>query len=319
MISTEQELRHNLTIMRDRNGNGDMTPEAFKDAIAKIGLFQEQAGIFFGKYARRGQAWATGEKPVPLLIQRCLEFMVANGLTAVGVAGAHEFRVNKEPSAGESLPAESSAAEGAHVPVSNSAAEGARALGDRIADARGLLGINASELARRMGISRAAVAQWETGQTVPSAGNLLKLADVLGVTLNWLGQGTGVPLALPMGGNAAGFSEGEPVELGRLKPDLSRYLSGKMEGLTKAEIWRLNSGNMSGGGYQRGDYVVVDLAREAKKFDVVMAQHGQFHLFRLFSPPYLYCLPIGVSQAPLVVDSNVIVRGVVVSRLSITE
>jgi transcriptional regulator with XRE-family HTH domain len=311
MISTEQELRNSLTILRE---GGGMTADEFRHAIAEVGLTQEAAGEFFGKYKRLGQAWARGEKDIPLPVQRCLEFMVANGLTAVGVAGAHELRVNKEPSTWESLPVGSSAAEDAHVPRGSSTAEGAHVLCNRIAYARELLGINASDLARRMGISRAAIAQWETGQTVPSGRNLPKLADVLGVTLDWLSQGTG-----PMGGKAAGFSEGQLIELGNLKADLSRYLSGKMEGLTKAEIWRLNSDNMSGAGYQRGDYVVVDLAQEAKKFDVVMAQHDRFHLFRLSSPPYLYCLPIGVSQAPLVIDSKVIVRGVVVSRLSITE
>ena len=40
-------------------------------------------------------------------------------------------------------------------------------------------------------MSRAAVAQWETGMTEPSAANLRKVANVLGVTLEWLGQGHG--------------------------------------------------------------------------------------------------------------------------------
>jgi hypothetical protein len=82
MIRDKRELREILKFLRDDGGNGDMTGETFKVSIAAVGLTQEAAGVFFGKYKRVGQAWAAGEKPVPLLIQQCLEFMVENELKA---------------------------------------------------------------------------------------------------------------------------------------------------------------------------------------------------------------------------------------------
>jgi hypothetical protein len=82
MIKDKRELREILKALRDDGGNGDMSGDTFKASIAAVGLTQEAAGEFFGKYKRVGQAWATGEKPVPLLIQQCLEFMVENELKA---------------------------------------------------------------------------------------------------------------------------------------------------------------------------------------------------------------------------------------------
>ena len=35
------------------------------------------------------------------------------------------------------------------------------------------------ELANRMGVKQASVSAWESGKTMPSAENLLKLADIL--------------------------------------------------------------------------------------------------------------------------------------------
>jgi hypothetical protein len=81
MIRDKKELREILKALRD-GGNGDMSGDTFKASIATVGLTQEAAGEFFGKYKRVGQAWATGEKPIPLLIQQCLEFMVENELKA---------------------------------------------------------------------------------------------------------------------------------------------------------------------------------------------------------------------------------------------
>jgi transcriptional regulator with XRE-family HTH domain len=75
--------------------------------------------------------------------------------------------------------------------LATNAPDDARALGGRIAEARKRLGINRSELSRRLDISPAAVAQWEGGTAQPASGNLRKLANILGVTFEWLGQGTG--------------------------------------------------------------------------------------------------------------------------------
>jgi hypothetical protein len=81
MINDKRDLRTTLATLRERDG-GKMTPEQFKDAIAKVGLSQQGAGEYFGKYKRIGQAWALGEKPVPVAVQRCLEFMIEHKLKA---------------------------------------------------------------------------------------------------------------------------------------------------------------------------------------------------------------------------------------------
>jgi transcriptional regulator with XRE-family HTH domain len=48
------------------------------------------------------------------------------------------------------------------------------------------------ETARIMGISRSALAQWESSICNPSLKNLIKLAEVLEVSFEWLATGLGV-------------------------------------------------------------------------------------------------------------------------------
>lgn len=47
-------------------------------------------------------------------------------------------------------------------------------------------GMRQYELAARMGVKQASVSAWESGKAMPSAENLLKLADVLGCTVDAL-------------------------------------------------------------------------------------------------------------------------------------
>lgn len=47
-------------------------------------------------------------------------------------------------------------------------------------------GLRQYELAERMGVKQASVSAWESGQAMPSAANLLKLADVLDCTVDEL-------------------------------------------------------------------------------------------------------------------------------------
>ena len=42
------------------------------------------------------------------------------------------------------------------------------------------------ELADRMGVSQASVSAWESGAALPSAANLIKLADILDCTVDAL-------------------------------------------------------------------------------------------------------------------------------------
>lgn len=59
----------------------------------------------------------------------------------------------------------------------------------RIRDARRTLGLTQDELARRVGVSRSAVAQWETDRTGQIRVNLARVAAVLGVSIAYLISG----------------------------------------------------------------------------------------------------------------------------------
>ena len=60
------------------------------------------------------------------------------------------------------------------------------AVGMRIRAARTGLGITQAVLAARIGVSRSAVAQWETGRSGQIGGNLAQIAEVLGVGVEHL-------------------------------------------------------------------------------------------------------------------------------------
>jgi transcriptional regulator with XRE-family HTH domain len=190
-------------------------------------------------------------------------------------------------------------------------------IGERIAKAREAKGLNPSELSREIGVSRAAVAQWEIGKTEPTARNLRKIASVVGVTLEWLGQGLGTAAGAVSVGST--MSEGELIDLKAVDQNHAKMLKMAMDG-KKAEIWKLTSDALAGAGYQPGDYLVVDVGVTAHARDIVLATHNKLPLFRLMFPPYLYAVQVGrQAPAPIVVDNmQTIVRGVVTSRLTLT-
>ncbi|WP_419757367.1 helix-turn-helix domain-containing protein [Acidisoma sp.] len=59
----------------------------------------------------------------------------------------------------------------------------------RIREARRALGLTQDELARRVGVSRSAIAQWETDRTGQVRANLARVAAVLGVSIGYLVSG----------------------------------------------------------------------------------------------------------------------------------
>jgi transcriptional regulator with XRE-family HTH domain len=59
-------------------------------------------------------------------------------------------------------------------------------IGTRIRAARRDRGLTQDELADRVGVSRSAVAQWETGRTGQVTGNLSRIAGVLEVNVEFL-------------------------------------------------------------------------------------------------------------------------------------
>jgi transcriptional regulator with XRE-family HTH domain len=67
----------------------------------------------------------------------------------------------------------------------------------RIKARRRSLGLTQDELAQRIGVSRSAIAQWETDRTGQVRANLARMAAVLGVSVGYLltGQQEGASLA----------------------------------------------------------------------------------------------------------------------------
>lgn len=64
-----------------------------------------------------------------------------------------------------------------------------REIGQRIRLTRQERRITQEELASAVGVSRSAVAQWETGRSGQITGNLARIAQVLGVGVEYLMQG----------------------------------------------------------------------------------------------------------------------------------
>ena len=59
-------------------------------------------------------------------------------------------------------------------------------LQEKILYCRKKAGLSQEALAERLGVSRQAISKWETGDAVPEINKLLLLANVFGVTTDWL-------------------------------------------------------------------------------------------------------------------------------------
>lgn len=56
----------------------------------------------------------------------------------------------------------------------------------RFRELREKAGLTTAELAKRIWVSRAAASQWDTGKKYPSSETLCKLADLYGVSIDYL-------------------------------------------------------------------------------------------------------------------------------------
>ena len=59
-------------------------------------------------------------------------------------------------------------------------------LGSRIHSSRQALGLSEAQLARRIGVKRDTLVNWENGKTAPRANRLAEIAGILNVPLMWL-------------------------------------------------------------------------------------------------------------------------------------
>jgi transcriptional regulator with XRE-family HTH domain len=59
-------------------------------------------------------------------------------------------------------------------------------IGTRIQSSRQALGLSEAQLARRIGVKRLTLVNWENGKTAPRANRLAEIAGILNVPLMWL-------------------------------------------------------------------------------------------------------------------------------------
>mgnify|MGYP004539788565 CR=1 FL=1 len=59
-------------------------------------------------------------------------------------------------------------------------------LGEKLKDARKQASLSQEQLAERLGVSRSAVAKWETDNGIPDVGNLKVIAQLLDVSIDYL-------------------------------------------------------------------------------------------------------------------------------------
>lgn len=110
---------------------------------------------------------------------------------------------------------------------------------ERIKRARQERGWSQAELARRMSVTQPSVAEWESGRKAPHMKNLVRLAKLLGVGLEWLSTGRGElrPSALSVSEPASAYEWMLPEErrllktFARLQPRQREALLGFLESL----------------------------------------------------------------------------------------
>ena len=59
-------------------------------------------------------------------------------------------------------------------------------LGEKLKEARKQASLSQEQLAEKLGVSRSAVAKWETGNGIPDVGNLKVIAQLLNVSIDYL-------------------------------------------------------------------------------------------------------------------------------------
>ena len=64
--------------------------------------------------------------------------------------------------------------------------EGSMSLGRFISLRRNFMGLTQEEMAEKVGVSKSAIAKWETDGGLPDRDNLLRLAEVIGVSVDEL-------------------------------------------------------------------------------------------------------------------------------------
>ena len=114
--------------------------------------------------------------------------------------------------------------------------------GERIRQARKSAGMTQAELAHKLGISAAGIAQWENDLRNPKIETLRKLADALGVTPGYLLYGDTDPVQRSLfdAEDTAKALKGElqkSLETGKITPALTNGKAAKALSVLENQMW----------------------------------------------------------------------------------
>ena len=166
-------------------------------------------------------------------------------------------------------------------------------VGERIREAREKLGLSQVVLAKRVGVSRGAIWQWETNRTQIRAAKVPKLAAVLGLDVSALspfGSGGVAPLdirnkstyvVLIQWGELKHVGVGGKMKMSAL--NRPKYIEVDLEISPECIALKVDDGSMEPT-FSKGDVIIVDPSITPRDADHVVARLTQNseHIFRLY-------------------------------------
>ncbi|MNF62607.1 putative HTH-type transcriptional regulator [compost metagenome] len=217
----------------------------------------------------------------------------------------------------------------------------------RIKSQRLVHGLTQESLAKKLGINRVSISQWERGDTSPKGNNLVRLAEILGVKPEWLLFGGGEAEGVVVSDKAA-FSNVEPAVIpqGRRVPILSYVQAGQWrEMCEQATAFDGNVEYVSAGVdigpcgfglwvrgdsmtpiFNEGDLVIIDPDEAPRPGDYVVATNGSdeatFKKYRARGEyengqPRFELVPLNEDHETLSTDhTQIIIIGVMVEHRS---
>jgi transcriptional regulator with XRE-family HTH domain len=144
-------------------------------------------------------------------------------------------------------------------------------LAERITEARAAAGLSQGGLAKRVGVTRGAVGQWETGTTEPNDSNLRRIAIETGSSYEWLATGRGeyggpayTSGPIPFGGVVeAGVFRAIELEKWESRITLFRPLTSYAE--VQQYAWEVRGDSMDLAGINDGMWLIAAKADEFRE------------------------------------------------------
>lgn len=108
------------------------------------------------------------------------------------------------------------------------------AIGRRIVEARQKSGLSQTDLGLKTGIAQTQISRYESGRSVPRRASMLRLAEALGVQVDWLMSGNAASWPSPISMQVRmGNAEAPPEEL-IIPPELVHFIRGVAERLNSS-------------------------------------------------------------------------------------